>query len=170
MRVRNVHQRFFAVPPERLAPLLDSLSSRSDLLWPFEQWPRMRLDRPLQVGASGGHGPIRYDVEQYEPGKRVAFRFRAPRGFDGTHALVVEPSAGGTLLRHEVEMETRGPALLSWPLVFRPLHDALIEDALEKAERMLLGSVASPACWSWRVRVLRALLQPRRRPAPTTTA
>jgi hypothetical protein len=167
MRVRNVHQRFFAVPPERLAPLLDSLSSRNDLLWPLEQWPRMRLDRPLQVGASGGHGPIRYDVDQYEPGRRVSFRFRAPRGFDGTHALVVVPGEGGTFLRHELEMQARGPALLSWPLVFRPLHDALIEDALEKAERTLLGGVARPGNWSWRVRMLRALLKPRRRPAAT---
>jgi hypothetical protein len=158
MRVRNVHQRFLAVPPERLAPLFDSLSSRNDRLWPLEQWPRMRLDRPLGVGASGGHGPIRYDVENYEPGKRVTFRFRGPRGFDGTHALLVEAAEGGAVLRHVLEMEVHGPALLSWPLVFRPLHDALVEDALDKAEHALLGSVEHPARWSWRVRLLRSLL------------
>jgi hypothetical protein len=165
MEVRNVHQRFFAVAPERLAPLLDSLSSRNDLLWPFEQWPRMRLDLPLQVGASGGHGPIRYDVEHYEPGRRVTFRFRAPRGFDGTHALVVGVSEGGAILRHELEMDARGPALLSWPLVFRPLHDALVEDALDKAEQALMGGVKRPSRWTWRVRLLRSLMR-RRRPSP----
>jgi hypothetical protein len=159
MEVRNVHQRFFPVPPERLAPLLDSLSSRNDLLWPFEQWPRMRFDRPLGVGASGGHGPIRYDVERYEPGQRVVFRFRAPRGYDGMHALVVEPTDGGANLRHEVEMRTHGPASLTWPLVFRPLHDALAEDALDKAERALLGAVRRPARWTWQVRLLRSLLR-----------
>ncbi|HET9449458.1 MAG TPA: hypothetical protein VFO83_01175, partial [Aggregicoccus sp.] len=162
--VRNVHQRLFAVPPERLAPLLDSLSSRNDRLWPLEQWPRMRFDRPLGVGASGGHGPIRYDVERYEPGRAVVFRFRAPRGFHGTHALFVEDAEGGATLRHVLEMDTRGPALVSWPLLFRPLHDALIEDALDKAELALLGRVEHPARWSWRVKLLRSLLR-RRRPA-----
>jgi hypothetical protein len=161
VEVRNVHQRFFAVAPERLAPLLDSLSSRHDLLWPIEHWPRMRFDRPLGVGASGGHGPIRYDVEAYVPGRHVRFRFRAPRGFEGRHALEVEPAGGGSTLRHVLEMEARGPARLAWPLVFRPLHDALVEDALDKAERALTGGVARPARWSWRVRLLRALLQRR---------
>ncbi|NMO20766.1 SRPBCC family protein [Pyxidicoccus fallax] len=158
MEVRNIHERFLPVPPERLAPLLDSLASREDGLWPHERWPRMRFDRPLAVGASGGHGPIRYDVEGYEPGRRVRFRFRAPRGFDGWHALVVEPAEGGVLLRHELEMAARGPARLSWPVVFRPLHDALVEDALDKAELAVTGRVARPARWGWRVRVLRAAL------------
>jgi len=30
-------------------------------------------------------------------------------------------------------MEARGPALVSWPLVFEPLHDALLEDLLDRA-------------------------------------
>ena len=158
MRVRNVHARFLPVSPERLAPVLDSLSSRTDALWPSEAWPRMRLDRPLAVGASGGHGPIRYDVEAYAPGREVRFRFRGPRGFDGWHALAVEPAEGGAVLRHVLEMEARGPARLSWPVVFRPLHDALVEDALDKVERGVTGAVARPARWSAWVRVLRSVL------------
>jgi len=49
--------------------------------------------------------------------------------------------------------------------VFRPLHDALAEDALDKAERALLGGVKRPARWTWRVRLPRSLMR-RRRPAP----
>jgi hypothetical protein len=32
----------------------------------------MLPDRPLQVGARGGHGPIRYRVELFKPSRRVA--------------------------------------------------------------------------------------------------
>ncbi len=31
-------------------------------------------------------------------------------------------------------MSTHGLAVLSWPLVYRPMHDALIEDSLATAE------------------------------------
>ena len=62
MLVRNVHYRALSVPPADVAPLLDGLASPTDRLWPVEAWPRMRFDRPLQVGAQGGHGPIRYTV------------------------------------------------------------------------------------------------------------
>lgn len=158
MRVHNVHARFLPVPPERLAPVLDSLSSRTDALWPSEHWPRMRLDGPLGLGSSGGHGPIRYDVEAYAPGREVRFRFRGPRGFDGWHALVVEPAEGGSVLRHVLEMQARGPARLSWPVVFRHLHDALVEDALDKVERGVMGTVGRPARWTLWVRGLRWVL------------
>jgi hypothetical protein len=52
-----------------------------------------------------------------------------------------------------------GAALLSWPLVFRPLHDAVLEDALDDAERHVTGRVERPARWSIYVRVLRRLLR-----------
>ncbi|MEM1418366.1 MAG: SRPBCC family protein, partial [Myxococcota bacterium] len=47
---------------------------------------------------------------------------------------------------------------LYWSLVVRPLHDALIEDAFDNAERALTGDVARPARWSLRVRLLRRVL------------
>jgi hypothetical protein len=116
----------------------------------------MRLDRPLQVGAIGGHGPIRYQVEMYEPGRRVRFRLRAPRGFDGFHGFEILPTDGnGTTLRHVLEMDARGPAVFTWPLVFSPLHDALVEDCLDRAAREL-GEVVPPREWSLWVRMLRA--------------
>ncbi len=118
----------------------------------------MRLDRPLQVGASGGHGPIRYRVEAYEPGRAVVFRFTRPQGFEGTHGFEVEARSTGSRLRHVLEMEARGTACVSWPLVFRPLHDALIEDALDRAQRALGEVPARPNRWSAFVRLLRFLL------------
>lgn len=118
----------------------------------------MKFDRPLGVGAIGGHGPIRYTVEAYERSRSVRFRFTGPRGFDGTHAFeLVVVSADETRLRHVLAMEARGRAALTWPLVFRPLHDALVEDAFTTTE-ISLGMPPQVMRWSGRVRFLRALL------------
>lgn len=158
MHVLNVHERLLDAPASHVGALLDSLSSADDALWPHRDWPAMRFDRPLGVGAVGGHGPIRYTVEEYTPGRQVRFRFTGPRGFDGTHAFHVEPSDGGrTLLRHVIDMEATGPAPLSWTLLYRPLHDALLEDALDRAERAV-GGTPRPRAWSRWVRILRWLV------------
>jgi hypothetical protein len=163
VEVRNIHERFIPAPAQRVGPLIDGLGSPSDRLWPHDRWPAMRLDRDLAVGARGGHGPIRYTVERYEPGRMVRFRFSAPRGFQGTHVFHVEDGQNGALLRHELEMHATGLARLSWPLVFGPLHDALIEDALDRA-MLAFCREPPPRHWPTRVRVLRALLRRRRRP------
>lgn len=119
-----------------MGAVLDSLSSAEDRLWPRGEWPSMRLDRPLGVGAAGGHGPVRYTVSAYEPARRVLFTFTGPRGFNGTHCFeITEAPGGGTLLRHELLMRPTGAARLSWPLFFRPLHDAVIEESFDRAER-----------------------------------
>lgn len=155
MPIRNAHERTLPAPAERVGALLDGLASPEDALWPRHDWPPMRFDRPLQVGAVGGHGPIRYTVEEYEPGRQVRFRFTAPRGFHGTHGLEVEPvDPDHTRLRHVLEMRPTGAARVSWPLVYRPLHDALLEDALDRAERAV-GGAAPPRPRSHWVRLLR---------------
>jgi hypothetical protein len=158
MRVHNVHFRDLSVPPSVVGGLLDSLSGRDDILWPTASWPAMRFDRPLQVGAAGGHGPIRYTVESYTPGHAVTFRFTAPPGFNGTHSFVVGATPTGTRISHELTMVATGSANFSWLLVFRPLHDALIEDALHRA--VIACGLSEPApAWSAWVRMLRAMLR-----------
>lgn len=139
--VANVHQRRYAAASADVVALVFTLASKDDRLWPYESWPRMRLDPGLVVGAGGGHGPVRYRVERIEPTGEVVFRFTGPSGFDGWHAFsVVEVAPAATMLRHELRMRVRGLALLSWPLFFRPLHDALIEEAFDKAARELEDS------------------------------
>ncbi|MBB5911700.1 hypothetical protein BJY24_000567 [Nocardia transvalensis] len=117
----------------------------------------MRFDRPLGVGAVGGHGPVRYTVEEYLPGHWIRLRFTGPRGFDGFHEFTVHPAPDGTVeLRHLLTLRPHGPARLTWPLAFRWLHDALLEDCLDRAEEAVTGSVRNPARWSPLVRALRA--------------
>lgn len=157
-RIRNVHERILPRPAAKVGPLLDGLSSAGDRLWPGGAWPPMRFDAPLGVGARGGHGPIRYEVERYEPGRSVRFRFRAPRGFRGFHGFeVLERRNGSCVLRHTLEMDVVGSARLSWPLVYRPLHDALLEDVLARAQAQL-GLTPEVRRWSLWVRGLRAAL------------
>ncbi len=157
MKILNTHERKFERPAEQVGTLINSLASPKDSLWPHETWPRMSFDGPLAVGARGGHGPIRYEIEHYQPGRAIRFRFTSPRGFHGHHGYEVKQDASRAILRQVLEMNTSGPALFSWPLIFRPLHDALIEDSLTKAE-LALGLEPEFRTWSPWVRFLRFLL------------
>ena len=159
MHIRNVHEREFDLPLARVGSLIDSLASSNNELWPNDEWPPMRFDRALGVGAVGGHGPIRYSIEEYRPGRLILFRFLAPSGFNGTHRYEAAEQQGLSVLRHVLEMDATGLAILSWPLIFRPLHDALIEDSLDTATVSLGNTPRNPARWSTSVRVLRAALR-----------
>lgn len=159
MLVRNVHYRSLRAGVAEIAPLLDGLASPSDMLWPNETWPRMRFDRPLQVGAAGGHGPIRYAVVAYEPGRRVDFKFTGPSGFEGGHRFEVLEAGQGSKLIHTLEMRPTGFARITWPLIFRHLHDALVEDGLSKVQRHV-GEPPLSVPWSPWVKLLRRVLAP----------
>lgn len=133
--IHNVHERALTARREDVGALIDSLGSEADRLWPRDAWPAMRLDKPLGVGAAGGHGPVHYIVTHYEPGWRVEFRFTGPSGFHGHHAFIASSRTDGSaVLRHELTLSPRGPAIVTWPFFFRPLHDALIEECLDRAE------------------------------------
>lgn len=163
MAVYNVHSRVLpGADANEAGALLDGLATDHDRLWPGDTWPPVRFDRPLSVGADGGHGPIRYRVEGYAPRQWVLLRFTGPRGVDGFHEFAVLPRPDGVELRHTLVIHTRGPARLSWPFVIRWLHDALLEDLLDRAEREVTGTVRRPARWSWYVRILRGLARGRR--------
>ena len=158
MTVLNVHERRLAASAAEVGALLDTLATPQDRLWPRGFWPAMRFDGPLAPGASGGHGPIRYAVEAMEPGRAVRFRFLVPRGFDGWHALEIVPDGErASILRHTLAMTPRGTARLVWPLAIRPLHDALLEDALARAEAAV-GQTPTVVPWSSWVRLLRFVL------------
>ena len=171
MHVENIHERQIAAPPSRVGALLDSLASDHDGLWPRADWPPMRLDRPLGEGATGGHGPVAYRVTRYLPGRLVEFAFLGPRGFHGGHVFEVEPiDAATSRLRHTIRANLTGPALVTWPVAIRHLHDALLEDAFAQAEASLgLAPVVRP--WSAWVKVLRRVMgggraTPQRAPRP----
>lgn len=168
VRIRNVHRRTIADPVE-VERKIGSLATGCDELWPHQRWPALRFDRPLAKGARGGHGPIRYEVTEVSP-RRIAFRFTPPSsglaaGLEGSHVFELhepleadDPAEGReAFVTHTIEGDIRGWMLLKWPLIIRPLHDALIEDALARA-----ACVPMPA-HSFRVRMLRRLARGPRR-------
>lgn len=158
MKVRSVHERRVSANATEIERLLATVASDDDRIWP-RGWPRIRFDRGLVVGAEGGHGPIRYRVEEVTP-SMVRFRFTPPRsgfaaGLEGQHSFVIE----GSTMRHVLEGEAHGTMLLKWPLMIRPLHDALIQDLFDRVESELGNPPAKPARHSWWVRFLRWILR-----------
>ncbi len=157
--VLNVHERPLPAPPECVGALIDSLGGETDRLWPPD-WPPVRFERPLAVGVRGGHGPVRYVVSHYVPGRWVRFRFTGPRGFEGFHEFSVEPlDDGRTTLRHTLVVRPYGVRWLAWALIVRPVHDAVFDRGLDCAEQALTGRVDHPVTESRYVRVLRTSLR-----------
>jgi len=156
--INNVHERVVGADMAAAGALIDSLSSKDDRLWPSRRWPAMRLDRGLEIGSDGGHGPVRYEVARYEPGRLVAFAFTPKFPIAGEHRVEVLPAPGGeTLLLHTLEGWPKSWLRLGWPLCFRWLHDALIEDAFDRAEAELAGAEWQPRQLPVHVRMLRWL-------------
>ncbi|MBL0211865.1 MAG: SRPBCC family protein [Holophagaceae bacterium] len=155
--VTNIHSREYPVDTARLAALLDKLGTAEDRLWPSHRWPPMRFDGPLRPGAAGGHGPIRYVVDSFDPGRSLRFRFTAPEGFIGWHGFDIEAvGEGRSRLSHTIQADVKGGMRLTWPLALRWLHDACVEDALDNAARAL-GEPLPQRRHSLAVRILRRL-------------
>ena len=156
--VLNIHERVLPVTPEAAGRLLDSLASGNDLLWPGDRWPPMVLDRGLVVGSAGGHSMIRYAVSEYVPGRRAEFAFGRMKHlghFEGRHYFEVIPRPGHVVLRHTIDVETSFRTWIYWKIFIERIHDAVVEDAFDKAERN--AQVARPhhSRWSAYVRLLR---------------
>lgn len=135
MKVLNIHKRIIDQPITEVVALLKTLSTDDDKIWPMKKWPRMKFEGGIRVGAKGGHGPIRYTVEKYNPSSIIQFRFSKPRGFDGVHKFEIrEISAEKTEVKHTIDMRTTITGTLKWVLAIRALHNALIEDGFDRIE------------------------------------
>jgi len=166
MKVYNRHDRKIITTETVAASILDSLSGPVDKLWPHETWPPMQLDGPLGRGARGGHGPIRYRVEQFLPGKKAVFRFEPEglaAGLDGIHYFEVSPADGHVIMSHVIEAQCGLAMWAKWRIVIEPLHDACIEDAFDKVENGIAGKKVKSSPWSPRVRFLREMIARKRR-------
>ncbi|MEU4213264.1 DUF2867 domain-containing protein [Streptomyces sp. NPDC026206] len=154
--IRNVHERTVQAPAAAVGALLDRLSADDDPIFPVPAWSPMRLDGPLGVGAAGGHGPVRYSVTAYEPGRRVRFGLTPPSS--GFHEMTVEPLGDAHCrVRHVLEAEMRGADRILWPSVVQPVHDTMVEEIFDNIERVTTGTAARPVHWSPRVRLLNRL-------------
>ena len=153
-RVVNVHRRVLPVPVADGEALLRSLASHEDRLWPGDKWWPQRFEGGLVPGAKGGHGPVRYKVETVAP-RSVVYRFPRRGWFRGTHRFDLAPHPRGCELVHTLDGTLHGRGLWLWPALVRPLHDALVEDLLDRAESVTGQAPTEPARHTPYVRFLR---------------
>ena len=115
----------------------------------------MKFKTGIQVGTKGGHGPIRYSVEKYNPDEIIQFRFSKPNGFNGVHKFEIkELDKENTEIKHTIDMNTTGKGTLIWTFAIRSLHNALIEDGFDKLENNLSDNRKSTE-WNIWVKFLR---------------
>jgi hypothetical protein len=128
----------------------------------------MKFKDGLMVGANGGHGPIGYTIEKYNPGEIIEFKFMKPSGFHGIHRFEListdgsgnaESGQGKCEITHIIDMKTTGSGILLWIFFIRPLHNALLEDALDKIENHFL-TAKKKSHWNPWVRFLRSIMKP----------
>lgn len=159
MDIVNIHKRIINQPKAQVAVLLTTLSTKDDKVWPKDKWPAMRFKNGLSLGEKGGHGIIRYFVEDYEQGEFVIFRFLEPKGFNGIHKFEIdEINANTTEVKHSIIMKTDSLATLKWIIAIRWLHDALIENAFDTIENNYL-EVKKHTKWNYWVRLCRFILK-----------
>lgn len=169
MKIYNVHERRLNTTADSVGILIDSLGGEDDQLWPWDAWPPMKFDSPLKEGARGGHGPVRYRISEYVPGRRIEFMFDTSgltEGLDGRHLFEIVCRSEYLVLRHIVDAECDFKSWMKWHVLVGPMHDALLEDSLDRAEKKLHGKLSTKAVWSPWVRFLRwGMARKRRRSA-----
>lgn len=159
MPIENVHERVLPAGGPLAEALIDGLSGLDDRLWPHDRWPAMHLNDGLKVGSQGGHGPIHYRVVEHQPGRVVRFAFTAPGGLVGEHGFELDDNGQRAVLRHVLRGRAVGRVRWQWPLLIEPLHDALIEDALDRAVATVSETPYRPRRWAMWPRMLRWLLK-----------
>ncbi len=162
MKVLNIHKRTIDQPKNKVVELFKTLSTENDRIWPKEKWPKMKFKDGIKVGAKGGHGPIRYAVEKYEPSEIIQFRFSKPNGFNGIHKFEInELTHEKTEIKHTIDMNTSGKGTFIWVLAIRSLHNALIEDGFDKLENIFSENQKSSK-WNFWVRFMRKQIAKRK--------
>ena len=162
MKIINIHKREIQQPKSELAKLFNTLATDNDMMLATHKWSPMKLDKGLQVGSKGGHGPIKYFVTEYQPEKSITFQFDLT-GFNGFHRFdITELESNKTELSHIIDMTTTGSATFKWTLAIRWLHDAYIEDAFDKVENHFTKDKKNTK-WNLWVRTLRIIMKPKRK-------
>jgi hypothetical protein len=163
MKVINIHKREIKQPKSEIIELFKTISSENDMMLATDKWSPMILDKGLNVGSKGGHGPIKYTVQAYQPDAFIQFQFTEPQGFKGFHTFEIrEINQNLTELKHTIDMNTEGMAILTWAFAIRWLHDAYIEDAFYKVENYF-STNKKRSEWTIWVKFLRKILKPRRK-------
>lgn len=134
--IHNVHERTVPGTPEQVWALLTRLGSDDDPVWPKTSGITFSLPEGLWPGAPVLHGPMRYTVDEVEPGRRLSFHPPASRRsplYRATHRFELAPAGDGTLVRHVFTADGLRLRLM-WALFLGRKHDAVLEELLDAVE------------------------------------
>jgi hypothetical protein len=125
MKITNQHARVFEATPEQIVGLFADF----DRIWPTDIAPAPR-SRGAQLFEAGAM--LWEEVDR--AGAVRAFRVVSPPELQAEHWFELEPSAGGTLLRHTVAGEALGAYEMIWRERISPLHDRVLEALLDNID------------------------------------
>jgi hypothetical protein len=163
MKIINIHKRIINQPKISILELFKTLSSENDRMVDTDRWSPILLDNGLKVGSKGGHGPIGYTVQSYDPASFIEFKFTKPTAFKGIHKFeITEFESNVTELKHTIDMNISGKTIFLWTIAIRWLHDAFIEDAFDKVENQFTVRKKTSK-WSFWVIFLRKIFKPKKR-------
>ena len=155
--IHNEHRRTVRATPGRAAFLLDEIAEPGNAYWPSD-----RLASPADGPPAGRRRhrrarPRPVLVHGLRTGTAGGVHLRARHRGIGTHTFDVldGPTRDTCVLRHVISGRTHGLGVLAWPLAIRWLHDAVLEEMLDRAAVVLGDPPATPARWSPYVRLLR---------------
>jgi hypothetical protein len=125
MKIRSRHERIFAAPPERIAPLIADF----DRIWPTELAPAPRQQGHRLYDA----GTMLWE-EFDRPGAARAFRVVRPDQLQAEHWFELEFVEGTTVLRHTIEGYAVGKYEAIWCEQIEPRHDLILRALFDNVE------------------------------------
>jgi hypothetical protein len=159
MIIKSRLRRFFISQQSGLNAIIDTFADDDSILWPVEVWPRDRFESKLALNACGGHGGTRYSVAEYVPGHFLKFEFTFPKSYHGFHSFrLTQVKNQQWLLEHNTFIKTNVWKWFLWVMLISPVHNALIQDAFDKAEKYASTNLLFLSKWPLRVYFIRHLL------------
>jgi hypothetical protein len=140
-RIRHVHSRSFAADADRVASVVERMWSGTERdAFPWDFIRPTRSDPPgargFVPGASTfGHGPFRFTLEQWD-GRVFRARVDTP-GFEGSHGFVLEPTASGCRVTHDLDAQVAFAPWAVWKAVVGSAHDWAVEAIFDRMAAVL---------------------------------
>jgi hypothetical protein len=157
MQIINKHERVVKTEKSKIGQMLDEICIKEKTVWPRDRWPAIEFEKSMSVGVAGGHDGIRYTITKYIPGKYLECKFTAPVGFIGSHTFeIIEIDNSTCKISHISRITPKGKIRILWPIIMRPLHDAMLEDLFDNVE-IAAGLNPNKKRWSFWVKMLRKL-------------
>jgi hypothetical protein len=125
MKISNQHERVLEAAPDKVAALVADFD---------RVWPTHIAAAPLRRGPRLLESGVMLWEEVGRAGAVRAFRVISPQELQAEHWFELEPTDGGTLLRHTVAGEVLGKYEEIWRERISPVHNRVLEALFDNIE------------------------------------